>query len=106
MEGSAAESETGAGAATYYCPQCGARYSGPGVCVNGHGATEVLPLDTEAAAKDGGESATEVLVPPAAAAVAAAEAAAVHPDVPAVIAGIRDRLTHLEQLIGVGGGNA
>lgn len=95
MEGSA---DTAEQAAKFYCPQCGARYSGPGVCVNGHGEAEVLPLDTEAAAQDGTELAT---APPAAEPTAATipapstDAA----DVAAVIAGLRDGLDHLEQLV-------
>jgi hypothetical protein len=28
----------------YTCDQCGTRYGGPGTCVNGHPATDVVPL--------------------------------------------------------------
>lgn len=41
------------GDALYYCDLCGARYSGPGTCSNGHAPEQVKPLDPSAAAETG-----------------------------------------------------
>lgn len=101
--------------ATYYCPQCGARFAGPGTCENGHPAAEVQPLDATAAAEIGQDPAVsedaaakvaEVTTPTLTAAPPLTEppvpAAAVPEQTVAeqILAGIRDGLDHLEALVG------
>jgi len=105
------EGGTMAPEATYYCPQCGARFAGPGLCENGHPAAEVQPLEPAAAAEQGQDAAiaepATVITPPVLAAaplVLAPEAAAAGTMVvdtataAQIIAGIRDGLGHLESL--------
>lgn len=44
---------------TYYCPECGARYHGPGKCENGHPPADVVALDAAAAAEQGQDAAIQ-----------------------------------------------
>lgn len=110
MEGSAVGADVAeqpASDAAYYCPQCGARYSGPGLCANGHPDAEVAPLNADAAAQDGtSDPAPQVPAPPAtepAPAPPAGVSADVAAEAASVIAGVRDGLAHLESLFGIGG---
>lgn len=44
---------------SYYCPECGARYHGPGKCENGHPPADVVALDATAAAEQGQDEPAE-----------------------------------------------
>lgn len=72
--------------AEYFCPQCGARYSTPGICDLGHAPATVQPLDAAAAGENGqdpaggGSSSSSDPAPPASPADATAAAAPAAPD--------------------------
>jgi hypothetical protein len=112
--------------ATYYCTQCGARFAGPGLCENGHPASEVQPLEPAPAAEAGqdqakpdpagggsntgdlgsggsGGAAPALAPAPPAEPVEQPQPAVDANAVALVISSIRDELAHLETLLGATG---